>query len=216
VLIATKSAQILSVAPDQIRVQVPFDVPVGLVNVVVQRGEVRSRPVSVRVMANAVAARTKNDLGFGEAGVIDGNRLSVSMTGFGSAEPKGVRAYVGGLPAEAKAVLSEARAGEVDVAIDLPEGSLLGDIVSVSNGGVPATRFTLGAASDAVVQYVRLPAPSAMSVPSGNPTCAAATPPRTVPVPSTAASRPGYSTSPAPRPRASSRVSSPRLTRRRR
>src|SRR5678815_1858724 len=154
VLIASKPAQILSVAPDQIRVQVPFDVPVGLVNVVVQRGEVRSRPVSVRVMANAVAARTKNDLGFGEAGVIDGNRLSVSMTGFGSAEPKGVRAYVGGLPAEAKAVLSEARAGEFDVAIDLPEGSLPGDIVSVSNGGVPATRSTLGAASDAVVQYV--------------------------------------------------------------
>jgi len=109
-------------------------------------------------MANAVAARTKNDLGFGEAGVIDGNRLSVSMTGFGSTESKGVRAYVGGLPAEAKAVLSEARAGEFDVAIDLPEGSLLGDIVSVSNGGVPATRFTLGGGSDAVVQYVRLPA----------------------------------------------------------
>ena len=175
VLIATRPAPIFSVAADQVRVQVPIETPNGLVSVVVLRGELRSRPASVRVNATAVGPKTKNNLGFGEAGSVDGKRLTLSMTGLGLTEPlvgngetgpaegsavprRAIRAHVDGLPAEAKAALSPSRVGEFDVTIELPEGSQPGDIVSVSNGGAPLARSVLGSTSDAVVQYVKLPA----------------------------------------------------------
>ncbi len=175
VLIANRPAPIFSVAPDLIRVQVPFETAVGQAEVVVQRGDLKSRPAFVRVVANAAGARTKNNLGYGEAGVVDGQRLTLSMTGLGLTEPRvatgdagpadappvprqAVRANVGGFPATVQAALSSTRVGEFDVTIDLPEGSRPGDIVSVSSVGAPVTRTVLGSVSDAVVQYARLPA----------------------------------------------------------
>ena len=175
VLIANRPAPIFSVAPDSIRVQVPFETAVGQAEVVVQRGDLKSRPVFLRVVANAAGARTKNNLGYGEAGVVDGQRLTLSMTGLGLTEPRvatgdagpadappvprqAVRANVGGFPATVQAALSSTRVGEFDVTIDLPEGSRPGDSVSVSTVGAPVTRTVLGSISDAVVQYARLPA----------------------------------------------------------
>ena len=168
VFIANRPAAIFSVSPGQLRVQVPPDTPTGLVNLVVQRGEQRSRPATVRVVANAVAARTKNNLGFGEAGSVEGKSLTLSMTGFGLTEPKvgtgetgpadvlaiprqSVRAHVGGLPAAVKAALSPSRVGEFDVTVELPEGSQSGDIVSISGAGVPVTRSVLGSLSPCCV-----------------------------------------------------------------
>ena len=175
VFFGNRAAPIYSVSPGQLRVQVPVDSPIGLVNLVVQRGEVRSRPAVVRVAQNAVAAMTRNNRGFGEAGTLDGNRLTLSATGFGLTDPavasgevgpadgsatprQPVRAYVGGLPAEVKAARSSTRVGEFDVSIELPQGAKSGEIVSLSNGGAPVMRSVLGSLAEPVVQYLRLPA----------------------------------------------------------
>lgn len=151
IFIAGREATVLSTAPDQVTAIVPDDAPGGLVNVVAQRGEQRSRAALVRVTATAIGARTKNGLGFGEAGDIDGAKLRLKATGFGRDEPAAVRAHVGGLPAAVKR-----DAG--DVTIELPDGAQTGDIISVSSsGGPPVTRSTLGAAKEAVVQFLELP-----------------------------------------------------------
>ncbi|MCC6537831.1 MAG: hypothetical protein IT162_09795 [Bryobacterales bacterium] len=169
-LIANRPAALFSVSPSEVRAQVPRETPNGLVNVVVVRGEQRSRAAIVRIMAVAAGIKTKNGGGFGEAGVVDGNQLTLAVSGLGATDPAvadgelglaapvaPLRAYVGGRAAELNAQYGKTSVGESDVVLELPEGAKPGDVVSVLAGGAPVNRAMLGANSEATVHYLRLP-----------------------------------------------------------
>ncbi len=156
VMINNRAAPIFSVDPDKILVQVPFESPAGLVQVTVRRGEQRSRPAQFRVMQTLAAVATRNGLGFGEAGVREGSKLKLTVSGLGQTDPAAttgdvpggeakprlpVRAFVGGLAATADVKLSGVNVGEFDVTLDIPEGAAPGDLITISlNGAVPANR----------------------------------------------------------------------------
>jgi uncharacterized protein (TIGR03437 family) len=173
VLINDRPAPLFSVNPSRVLVQVPWEVQAagGLAQVVVRRGEQRSRPVTIRMVASLPAIRTANGQGWGLAGQTSSNQLTLSVTGLGQTDPAAVsgqvadtdapprapvRVYVGGLVAEAKTVLSKDRVGEFDLAVAIPPLTKPGDIISVASAGQPGNRGVFGRAG-AEVQFLRLP-----------------------------------------------------------
>ncbi|MBK7929890.1 MAG: hypothetical protein IPJ98_21170 [Bryobacterales bacterium] len=126
VMVNGRPAAIGSANPSRLVIQIPWEIAAGagagnIVQVVVVKGEVRSRPAFVRVLAANPALRVKGDTGIGEA-FTTGARpaLKLSATGLGNLPadqrpengkavatewPGAVRAYVDGLPAKVKASL---------------------------------------------------------------------------------------------------------------
>ncbi|MCS7315494.1 MAG: hypothetical protein RMI94_09695, partial [Bryobacterales bacterium] len=145
VLVNGKAAPLFAAYPDRILAQVPWDTQPGMATVVVRRGEAASRPARVLVNRVAPALRTMNERGYGEvAGTIAANVLHARATGLGPTEPavrdgdpgpaepparprELIRAFVAGLPANVRAVLSPERVGEFDLRIELPPGTRPGD-----------------------------------------------------------------------------------------
>jgi uncharacterized protein (TIGR03437 family) len=176
VLINNRSAPLFSVEPNRIVAQVPLETPNGLMQVVVRRGEQRTRPATVMVQAILPSLRTRAENGFGEAaGTRDGSRITLSATGLGPTDPtvgsgeappdemdarprQAYRVYVGGLLASAEAKLSPRRVGEFDLVVDIPEGASAGDAITiVAANQPPGNRPTLDRIRAPEIQYAPLP-----------------------------------------------------------
>jgi uncharacterized protein (TIGR03437 family) len=173
VMLNNRAAPIFSVQPDHVVVQIPYDMPQGLAQVVVRRGEQRSRPATVQVIALLPSVKTNGGTGFGEAGVQEGSKLKLAVSGLGPTNPavpsgdvpsgettprQPVRVYVGGLAAEASATLSAERVGEFDITVDIPQGAAPGDLISVyAAQASPANRPTFGRLRSPEVRYTPLP-----------------------------------------------------------
>ena len=178
VMINGRAAAIGSATPSRIVVQVPWEVAGGggagnIAQVVVAKGEVRSRPAFVRVAQAFPALRTKGDKGIGEAVTTGGGEtVKLSATGLGTFPqderpengkavakdwPAALRAYVDGVAAKATARLSGERVGEFEIELQLPASTAEGSIVSILAGNAtPANRPTLGKTA-ASVAYLAMP-----------------------------------------------------------
>ncbi len=174
VLINNRAAPLFSVEPNRIVAQVPIETPNGTVQVVVRRGEQRTRPAFISVLPILPAVRTRAGNGFGEAGgTRDGSKIILPVTGMGPTDPtvpsgevpsgdatprQPFRVYVGGLLASAEAKLSTERVGEFDLAVDLPEGASAGDAITVIVGNQPpGNRPTFERIRAPEIQYSALP-----------------------------------------------------------
>lgn len=176
VWIGGKPARLLEAYPDHILAQVPWDTPVGQAAVVVRRGEAESRPARVLVNRTQPSLRTAGDKGYGEAaGRLSDGVLAIPASGLGPTQPpvadgepgpsdpparprEAVRAYVGGLPARVRAVLSPERVGEFDVRIEVPAGARPGDVITLLVGTRAANQVTFQKAPGVEVSFLRKPA----------------------------------------------------------
>lgn len=178
VLINNRAAAIGSATPSRIVAQVPWEIAAGggagnTVQVVVVKGEVRSRPAFVRVIQSNPAIRTKGDKGIGEALTAESSEVvKLSATGLGHFPqeerpengkaagkdwPGAVRAYVDGVASKAVARLSAERVGEFEIEVKVPAGTSSGAIVTLLAGNAAAAnRPTLGAAA-ASMKYLAAP-----------------------------------------------------------
>lgn len=172
VMLNNRAAPIFSVQPDHVVVQIPFDMPQGLAQVTVRRGEQRSRPATVQINPLSPSVKTLAGTGFGEAGVRDGSKLKLAVSGLGPTDPvvpngdipsgeakprQPIRAYIGGLSAPVEAKLSTERVGEFDVTLDIPEGASPGDLISIYAGqAAPANRPVFEKIRAPEVQYIAL------------------------------------------------------------
>jgi len=166
VMVNGRPAPIGSATPSRIVIQIPWETAAGagagnIVQVVVVKGEVRSRPAFVRVVPASPALRAKGDAGIGEAFTTGTSpALKLSATGLGNLPPDqrpangkasaaewpgAVRAFVDGLPAKTKATLSGERVGEIEIELEVPRGAADGGIVTLLAANNPAVnRPTVG------------------------------------------------------------------------
>ena len=68
-----------------------------------------------------------------------------------------IRVYVGGLPAVASTTHSADRPGEFEIKLEMPDGAVAGDVVTVVAGNQAANRATFQSMRDAQVSYLPLP-----------------------------------------------------------
>jgi uncharacterized protein (TIGR03437 family) len=83
VLIAGKAVPLFSATPNRILVQIPWNATVGASQVVVDRGGIQSTPVNFTIAAAVPAIQTANGRGYGVAGTLSGQTLSLSASGLG-------------------------------------------------------------------------------------------------------------------------------------
>lgn len=173
VRIANRLAPIYSVSTSKIAVQVPWETPGGLVQVVVQRNGVNSRPARVNIANPVPAVRTRDDRGFGEPdAVVNGSRITLHASGLGLTSPRlntgepaqgearlaqPAAVHVGGVRVEANIRASEKRAGEFEIAFDVPQSALPGDIITVETQPRLANLVTWRSLRDAAVSFLALP-----------------------------------------------------------
>jgi uncharacterized protein (TIGR03437 family) len=169
VMINARQATIASVEPGRIVVQVPWEIPNGLAQVVVRRGQAASRPARFLVNAIAPSAKTADDSGFGilaNAGTANSVKMTVNGLGLtdprlpngelGEATPRNeVRVFVGGMPVAAAVTSSKELPGAFDVAFDAPAGAVPGDLITVTTSGRSANRGTLSQLSVPEVMFVK-------------------------------------------------------------
>lgn len=153
VLIGNAPATVLSFDAGRIVAQVPLDAKPGITTVVVQRGNASSRPAFIRIAAVAPSIRTGNGLGYGSAGALNGQKLALQVAGLADT----VRAYIGGVPANATATPSSDRPGESDVQIDLPPSARSGDSIALFSGPSAANEVVFQNLTAPDVQYAPLP-----------------------------------------------------------
>ncbi|MBI2685785.1 MAG: IPT/TIG domain-containing protein [Acidobacteria bacterium] len=151
------AAPLSSVSASRIVAQIPWEVPAGTADLVVTRGGVVSRTVRVLVAAVAPSVRTGNDSGFGEAaGNTSGQTLMFDAAGLGSPVAP-LKAYAGGLAAEATAAPSSLRAGEFEVTLQLPESAQPGDSITLLAGNTAANGVTWQKLSTPATRYTAFP-----------------------------------------------------------
>ena len=181
VLINNRPAPLVSISSNRIVAQVPYETPNGLANVIVQRGEQRSRPGRVNIVAPSLPAlATTGNLGFGPLlSRTDGNALLFSVSGLGITDPRiangavtpveatprgAINLFIGGLPASFTATLSSERPGEFDIRAELPAGALPGDPIRLVHAGRAANPTILSSLRDAEVLHLPLPAAAAVNL----------------------------------------------------
>jgi uncharacterized protein (TIGR03437 family) len=174
VLIQGKAVPLFSATPNRILAQIPWNATVGAAQAVVDRGGIQSAAVNFTIAAAVPAIQTANGSGYGVAGSLDGQTLSLSASGLGPSNKTvaagavgtdnppivptaALAAYIGGIGANVTAKLSTQRVGEFDVQIDVPAGARAGDLIALSANGTFAnfTVFQGLAAPD--VQFIPLP-----------------------------------------------------------
>ncbi|MBI1791441.1 MAG: IPT/TIG domain-containing protein [Acidobacteria bacterium] len=183
VLINGTAAPILSAAPERIVAQVPVDAAAGVAEVVVRKGDARSRPARCLIQAIEPAVRSANDSGFGPvAGSMSGRTLAITAAGLGPTDPRVdtgaaagdatpakpaalLNAYIGGIKANASAALSTKRVGEFDVQIEVPDSARPGDLVTLT----VQTQNAMRAANRTVFQGMRSPDVQYLPLPEGAP-----------------------------------------------
>jgi hypothetical protein len=161
VLINGKAAPLFSVSSSRAVVQVPWDADLGIAQVVVTSGGVQSRTARFTIADVEPAVRTAADSGYGVAGTLSGQTLSLSASGLGEA----VTAYIGGIEAGVSANLSSQRPGEFDVQITVPDGARAGDAVTLQ----VSTASGLRAANRTIFQGIRAPDLQFVPLPNGAP-----------------------------------------------
>jgi len=185
VLINNRPAPLISVSPTRILCQVPWETQAApgqqgvLAAVVVRRGEQQSGAAILRVVNVLAGIRTKNDLGFGEAGTVNGTELVVPVTGLGQTDPPmtngspgpsdatlrtPVRVYIGGLPAASRVTPSKDSPGEYDLTVTLPADAEPGDAITIEAGNPQVNRGLYGKAAGVRVQYLPNPPGAAVQV----------------------------------------------------
>jgi uncharacterized protein (TIGR03437 family) len=177
VRIGNRAIPLYSITPGRIVAQVPVDTPAGLTQLVVRRGQQQSRPARFLVTQPSPSISTANGQGYGAAGTMAANAVTLRVTGLGQTDPPqepgalpvadaiavpriAIRANAGGLPAEAAAKLSAEKVGEFEVTLTMPEGARDGDVITLYSGNAPGNRVTLNALAAPDTKYVRLPAPT--------------------------------------------------------
>ena len=173
VRIGQRAIPIYSITPSRIVAQVPIDTPQGVTQIVVRRGEQQSAPARFTVTQPNPAISTALG-GFGPAGTISGNTLTLRVAGLGQTDPitapgtlpaadnaaiprAAIRAIVGGIPAPVSARLSTQTPGEFEVAIELPPSAQDGDVVNLFAGNNAGNRVTLKSLNGPKVDYLPLP-----------------------------------------------------------
>jgi uncharacterized protein (TIGR03437 family) len=182
VMINGRPAPLFSVTPSRIVAQAPWDAVLGTAQVVVIRGAARSRPGRIMVLAEDPAIRTADDSGYGVAGTVSGQKLTLAATGLGVTNPPvesgeagpedpparpvaAIAAYIGGMKTNVVATLSSKRAGEFDVVIDIPATARPGDVVTLT----VAAQGALRGANRTVFQGMRQPEALYVPLPEGTP-----------------------------------------------
>ena len=173
VFVNNRPAPLFSISANRVVAQVPFETPNGLVNVVVQRGEQRSRPARINIVAPALPAiATADGSAFGPVRArVEGNSIVLSASGFGITEPRvdngavtpadaapraSVSLFIGGLPAPFTATLSPERPGEFEVRAEVPAAAVPGDLVRLVQAGRAANPVTLSAIREPEMLFLPL------------------------------------------------------------
>ncbi len=174
VRIGQRAIPLYSITPSRIVAQVPSDTPQGVTQIVVRRGEQQSAPARFTVTQPSPAIHTTLG-GFGPAGALSGNTLTLRVSGLGITDPPvpagalpaadnpatpraAIRANAGGMPAPSSARLSNEIAGEFVVTIELPPSAQDGDVLHLYAGNNAANRVTLKSLSGPKADFLPLPA----------------------------------------------------------
>lgn len=177
VRIGQRAIPIYSITPSRIVAQIPLDTPPGVTQIIVRRGDQQSAPARFTVTQPNPSVYSELG-GFGAAGIISGNTLTLRVAGLGQTEPATaagalpapdnpasprtpIRANIGGMPAPAIARLSNEVAGEFEVAIELPATVRDGDVVNLFAANNAGNRVTLKSLRGPKIEFLPLPAGSA-------------------------------------------------------
>lgn len=161
VMINARRAPIGSVEPGRIVVQVPWEIPMGMAQVVVRRGELASRPARFFVQMPVPS------LGAAEQ---SGSTVTVRASGLGMTEPRltsgeaaaaeprsEIRAFLGGVPLNPAVASSPTRVGEFDITFELPESVADGDLIAVVANNRAANRVPLRRLRSPEVLFMQFP-----------------------------------------------------------
>ncbi|MBI2686402.1 MAG: IPT/TIG domain-containing protein [Acidobacteria bacterium] len=174
VRIGERAIPLYSVTPSRIVAQIPVDTPQGVTQIVVRRGEQQSAPARFTVVQPSPSIATANGLGFGSAGTVSGNALTIRASGLGQTEPPTapgalpaadtpaspripVRAYVGGLPAAVTAQLSNNTPGVFEISVELPPAAQPGDAINLYSGNNAGNRVALNSLAAPRIDYLPFP-----------------------------------------------------------
>jgi uncharacterized protein (TIGR03437 family) len=163
VRIGQRAIPLYSMTPSRIVAQVPVDTPQGVTQIVVRRGEQQSQPARFTVTPPNPAIDTALG-GFGPAGTVSANTLTLRVAGLGPTNPEtaapraAIRANVGGMPGPVITQISSQTPGEFEVAIELPPTAQDGDVVNLYAANNAGNRVTLKSVNGPKVDFLRLPA----------------------------------------------------------
>lgn len=173
VLVNDRPAALYSASLGRILAQVPLETPPGLASIVVIRGDQRSRPARINIVASLPSVETLDGKGYGPvSGRADARLFTVSVTGLGVTDPgltdgeasaealpkAAVRAYVGGWPAKSVTTHKADQPGVFSVRLEVPDGALPSDAVVLLQNGRRSNAAVLGAMAKSELQFLRLPA----------------------------------------------------------
>jgi uncharacterized protein (TIGR03437 family) len=175
VLINGRPAPLVLVSPSRVICQVPMETPPGVGAVVVQRGELRSRPARFFVRNPVPALLTESQAGFGPAKfrTVDG-KLIFEATGLGPTEPPAVtgepaaaepaaspalpvRLHLNGIELKIQVRLSTEKPGVFEISGDPPARQRPGDSLQLFVANRPANPATLGSAVRTTSRFLPLP-----------------------------------------------------------
>jgi len=173
VIIGNRPAPLVSADPARIVAQVPYEVPAGLQNVVVRRGESQSRPARINVVAILPVVATKDDKGYGEIATTEtGRRLTFQAAGLGATDPRTasgelaspgtlprtpITVHLGGLPVTAGIQPSTKQAGVFDITVEVPESMQAGDLITLDSGNRLANLATYRTLARPETTFVAMP-----------------------------------------------------------
>jgi len=174
VRIGNRALPLYSITPGRIVAQIPVDLPGGLNQLTVRRGEAVSRPARFLITQPSPSIATTNGGGFGAAGSIDGNTVKLRVIGLGQTDPviapgaapdaetaasprATIRASVGGTAAPVTAKLAPEKPGEFDVTVELPATAQDGEVISLYAGNATGNRVTYKSQAEPKVDFIRLP-----------------------------------------------------------
>ena len=175
VRIGERPIPLYSITPSRIVAQVPVDTPPGITQIVVRRGELQSAPARFTVTQPTPAISTTNATGFGPAGAVAGNTVTLRASGLGQTDPPTLpgelpsadtaaqprvplRALIGGMPAAVSARLSNESVGDFDVSIEVPATAAPGEVIRLFAGNNTGNAVTFNTLSAPEVTFVPLPA----------------------------------------------------------
>ncbi len=175
VRIGNRPIPLYSITPSRIVAQVPVDTPQGLTQIVVRRGELQSAPARFTVIQPSPAISTANGNGFGAAGSVAGNTVTLRATGLGQTDPPTLpgelpsadtlasprvplRALIGGMPAPVSARLSSEVVGDFEVSIEVPATAAPGEVIRLFAGNNTGNAVTMNALPAPEVRFVPLQA----------------------------------------------------------
>lgn len=164
VMVNNRPAPVGFVSAGRVLIQIPADIPAGLAQIVVRRGEVVSRPARVQIQPQAPAVVTASGTGFGEALVTGGAITATGLGGTnprlpdgqaGTAEPRAeAKVWIGGHLVGRSATASSSKPGEFLLPVEPSPSVRQGDVVTVTAAGRAVHRALWGQLAAPEVLYV--------------------------------------------------------------